>query len=347
MARNELLKILFSGKAPQNIRSILARGMAPLPPEDTCIALVFLTADSDHEIAASAKKTLSGLDEETILSQLKSHECPPSVLEYFGIVSDSETILQAIITNPSTPGSLIESLSLTLPPQLLVSVLDNRIRILEYPGILKNIRLNPLATQDIQRQVQEIETEFFGDKKKEYTVTQHLEEEQIPARIPDLEFVISQEDLSLDGLPLDDQTRNAIIGKKLSGLSLREKIRYALFGNREIRALLIRDTNREIPRMVLRSSKITESEIESISAMRGVAEDVLREIGNSKEHTKNYNVVHNLIKNPKTPPIISQRLIFRLRSQHLTMLTRDRSIPDVIRFHATRTLSQRSKKGSK
>ena len=165
--------------------------------------------------------------------------------------------------------------------------------------------------------------------------------------IPDLELELPLEDLSLDGLPIDDQARNEGIIKKLSSLSFRDKIRYALFGTREVRALLIRDTNKELSRMVLRSPKITDSEIESFSAMRGIGDDILRTIGNSKEYTKSYNVVHNLIRNPKTPPVISQRLLFRLRTQDLTLLTRDRSIPDVIRFHATRTLAQRTKKGSK
>jgi len=347
MALTDLLEILISGKAPENIRSAIARGMAPLPPKETCRALVYLTADPDHNIAASAKKSLSELGEDEILTQLKSEDCPPSVLEYFGIISGSETILQVIIIQPSTPGTLIESISLTLPPELLMIVLDNRVRALEYPGILKNIKLNPLATTDIRRLVQEIETEFFGDKKTEYSIEQRpREEEQTPSSLPDLEFEIPEEDLSIDGLPLDDEARNTVLVNSLSGLPMREKIRYALFGTREIRSFLIRDTNREISRMVLRSPKITEAEIESISTMRSVNEDILREIGNSKDHTKSYNVAHNLVKNPKTPATISQRLIFRLRSQHLTMLTRDRSIPDAIRFHATRTLSQRARKGS-
>ena len=348
MASNSLLEILLSGKAPENIRSAIARGMAPLPPKDTCRALVYLTADPDHKIAAFAKKSLSRLGEDEILTQLKSDDCPPSVLEYFGIISDSEAILQVIILHPATPGAFIESISLMLPPQLLVIVLDNRVRTLEYPGILKNIKLNPLSTPDIRRLVQEIETEFFGDKKTEYSIKQQpKEEEQTPSSLPDLEFEIPEEDLSLDGLPLDDEARNVVMVKNLSSLPVRDKIRYALFGTREIRSFLIRDTNREISRMVLRSPKITEAEIESISTMRSVNEDILREIGNSKDYTKSYNVAHNLVKNPKTPAVISQRLIFRLRSPHLTLLTRDRSIPDSIRLHATRTLSQRARKGSK
>jgi hypothetical protein len=348
MALNELLEILVAGKAPRNVRAAIARGLAPLPPKDALRAFVFLTTDPDPTIAADAKKTLEEYDEESILTQLRLEDCHPSVAEYFGNTSDSVKILQAVVTNSATPGAFIESLSLTLEPELLAIVLDNRTRVLEHPNILKNIKMNPLATQDIHRLVAEIETEFLGDKKTEYAVKQEQEQEQEPQpeTTPDLEFEIPLDDLSLDGLPLDDKARDAVMGEKLIGLSFREKIRYALFGNRQVRSLLIRDSNREVTKMVLRSPKITEAEIESISAMRGVGEEILRDIGNSKEFTKSYNVVHNLIKNPKTPPIISQRLIFRLRSHDLTMLARDRGIPEIVRFHATRTLSQRSRKGS-
>jgi hypothetical protein len=346
MSQPKLIEILLSGKAPLNIRSAVSRGLAPLPPEDACRALVFLAGDEDPSVAANAKKNLSLMDKNELVGQLKSPDCSPSVLEYFAMSSHSETLLRTIIENPATPGPLIEILSLTLSPQLLLTVLENRVRILEHPGIIKNIKRNPLATKDIQRVILEIETEFLGSKKKEYVIAKEQEEEPGPESIPELEFAMPLENMTLDGLPADESERNTVIAETLSGLSFREKIRYALFGDRQVRALLVRDTNREVSRMVIRSPKITEAEVESFSSMRGINEDILRDIGNSKEFTKSYNVVHNLIKNPKTPPIISQRLIFRLRTHDLTLLSRDRGIPEAIRFHANRMISQRSRKGS-
>lgn len=354
MAPIDLLQILLSGKAPDKVRSAVARGLAPLPPKDALTALVFLANDTDKDIGTAARNTLSGFGESDLLLQLQTPDCDPSVLEYFGNTSESETVLHAIIANPSTEGSFIETLSLTLPPELLVLVLDNRVRILDHPGILKNIKMNPLATQDMKRLVREIETEFLGDKKSEYSIDQdenpekdaETEDEMFESDIPEIAFEVPIEDLSLDGIPLDEKSRDAVMSDKVLSLSFREKIRYALFGNRQVRSMLIRDTNREVSKMVLRSPKITEAEIESIASMRSVGEDILRAIGNSKEFTKSYNVIYNLVKNPKTPPVISQRLVFRLRSNHLTLLSRDRSIPEIVRFHASRTLTQRSRKGS-
>jgi hypothetical protein len=93
---------------------------------------------------------------------------------------------------------------------------------------------------------------------------------------------------------------------------------------------------------VLQSPKLTETEIESFAAMRNVAEEILREIGNNRAWIRSYAVIQNLVRNPKTPPLISQRLLFRLGSRDLSLLSRDRSLPEAVRRNAERSLSQRS-----
>jgi hypothetical protein len=125
-------------------------------------------------------------------------------------------------------------------------------------------------------------------------------------------------------------------------MTVSQKVRLALLGTRETRAVLIRDTNRQVSASVLQSPKLTVSEVESFAAMRSISEDVLRSIGNSKGWMKSYSVVQNLVKNPKTPPMISQRLMFRLQSRDLMLLSRDHGIPDGVRRNAQRLLSQRT-----
>jgi hypothetical protein len=124
-------------------------------------------------------------------------------------------------------------------------------------------------------------------------------------------------------------------------MTVRQKIRHAMMGTREVRSILVRDTNKEVARAVLQSPKLTESEVEGFSAMRNVADEVLRDIGNSRNWTRSYNVVHNLVRNPKTPPMVSQRLMIRLQNKDLHLITRDRGISEVVRRTAQRTLNQR------
>jgi hypothetical protein len=347
MAQNNLLQLLLNGSAPRNLRLLIARGAAPIPARETLEILVLLVKDSDPEITSQAEQTLTSFDKEEIVGYLSASGCAPSVLEYFAQKNPTHAMLQAIIANPAASGNTIESLALSVPASLLDKILDNRVRILEFPAILENAKKNPHATPEVCRLIQEIEFEFFGDKKKEYAIEDAAgaahSEEPIQDQTLHVESEIPFEDLILEGLPVDEDARQAELIKRISSLSVQEKIKHALFGNREIRAVMVRDTNKEVARSVLHSPKLTESEVESISAMRGVSEDILRDIGNSRQWIRSYSIVQNLVRNPKTPPVISQRLLFRLRTKDLMMLTKDRSIPDAVRQNATRSLNQRSK----
>jgi len=343
MAQSNLFQIILKGDAPKNLRMLVARGSAPLPPKESLEILVYLLKDADPEVSSSAAKSLASWDREEVRGYLQTNDCAPSVMEYFAARDTSDAVIQAIISNPAAPAKTLEAMALTVPAHLLQIILDNRVRILEHPAILESIRKNPLTTAEIRRLVQEIEAEFFSSKKKDYA----LEESAPPAPSLTEQILLESstplEDLFLEGLPENAETRQVEINKRISCLPVREKIKYALFGTREIRALLVRDTNKEVARSVLQSPKLTESEIETISAMRSVPEDILREIGNSREWARSYAVVQNLVRNPKTPPAISQRLLFRLRPRDLMQLSRDRSIPDAVRYNAARALNQRTR----
>jgi hypothetical protein len=345
MAQNNLLQLLLNGTATKKVRMLVASGSTPIPINQTIEILVLLLSDSDPEVSSRAEQTLRSLGKEEIIVCLQAPECSQSVLEYFARSDTDDRILQTIISNPSASGKIVEKLALSVQEHLLERILDNRVRILQFPAILKNIQKNPRATPETRRVVAEIDLEFFGDKKKEYVIEAPVETagSNDQDSILPLESAIPLDDLSLEGLPVDSEARQAELIKKISSLSVREKIRYALFGTREIRTIMVRDTNKEVARSVLRSPKLTENEVEGISAMRGVAEEILTEIGNSKEWIRSYVVVHNLVRNPKTPPAISQRLLFRIRTKDLTLLARDRNIPEAVRHNATRALNQRTR----
>jgi Asp-tRNA(Asn)/Glu-tRNA(Gln) amidotransferase B subunit len=105
-------------------------------------------------------------------------------------------------------------------------------------------------------------------------------------------------------------------------------------GSREMRAILVRDTNKMIAAAVLSSPKLTESEVEGFARTAGVSEEVLRTIATNRAWVKNYGVVVALAKNPKTPVALSMNLIARLTDRDLATLSVDRNIPDPLRVAA-------------
>jgi len=122
--------------------------------------------------------------------------------------------------------------------------------------------------------------------------------------------------------------------QQVAKMGFTRRLTAAFTGSREMRAVLIRDTNKMIAAAVLSSPRLTDSEIESFARMSNVGEDVLRVIATNRVWTKNYGVVLGLVKNPKTPLAMSMNLMARLGERDLSSLSVDRNVPDSLRIAA-------------
>jgi hypothetical protein len=155
----------------------------------------------------------------------------------------------------------------------------------------------------------------------------------------DIERLISeieaeeQEPISSDRMPIFQQ---------VALMSVKERVMLAIKGTREARMILIRDPNRIIAAAVLRNPRITDQEVEYIAALKSVPEDVLRQIGQSRAWTRSYIVIHNLVRNPRTPIATSLGMLNRIQTRDLRALATNKNIPDVIRTTAHRAYLKRT-----
>jgi hypothetical protein len=120
----------------------------------------------------------------------------------------------------------------------------------------------------------------------------------------------------------------------VSSLPVTERIKLAMKGTREHRALLIRDPNKLVSAAVLSSPKLNDSEVEAFARMANVSEEVLRIIGTNRSWIKKYTIVASLVRNPKTPPAVSMPMVARLNEKDMKTLTTDRNVPEVLRLAA-------------
>lgn len=132
--------------------------------------------------------------------------------------------------------------------------------------------------------------------------------------------------------------------QKIQTLSVSERVQLAMKGSREVRGILIKDTNKEVMLSVLANQKITDTEIEMIARSRSIQEEALRRISRNREWLKIYAVVLALVTNPKTPPGISLGLISDIKTKDLIILERNKNVPDVIRGATKRLLQARKPK---
>ena len=128
--------------------------------------------------------------------------------------------------------------------------------------------------------------------------------------------------------------------KQLSSLSVLERMKLAMKGTREQRAVLVRDSNKLVAAAVLSSPKVNESEIEAFTKMGNVSEDTLRIIGQNRSWTKNYGIMLGLCKHPKTPPAIAMSFVQRLNEKDLKALTTDRNAKEGLRLLAKKMLTK-------
>ena len=120
------------------------------------------------------------------------------------------------------------------------------------------------------------------------------------------------------------QARPQNLLQKIQSLSVGERLQLALKGGREIRSILVKDSNKQVMLSVLENQKITDSEIELIARSRQVPEEALRTISKNREWLKNYAISFALVTNPKTPPGIAVTLISSLKVKDLELLDKNK-----------------------
>jgi hypothetical protein len=162
-----------------------------------------------------------------------------------------------------------------------------------------------------------------------------------PDEIPQIEEEAAPPDEPLIELGSDDEFGESDEGEdretatqRLAKMGFSERLKAAVKGSREMRAMLIRDPNKMISAAVLSSPKLTEPEIEAYSRMASLSEEVLRIIASNRAWTKSYNVVIGLIKNPKTPLALSLNFLSRLNTRDMSQLSVDRNVPEALRIAA-------------
>lgn len=151
--------------------------------------------------------------------------------------------------------------------------------------------------------------------------------------------------LLMEAMRLCDETAESTVEERAQTLlekiqekNVAEKIRLAMFADKETRTILMRDSNRMIQLAVLGNPKLTDGEVASIACSRQVDDEVLRRIAAHREWVKIYAVRLSLVVNPRTPIPISRRFIPTLNRQDLRNISLSKSVPSIVANEAKRQI---------
>ncbi len=143
---------------------------------------------------------------------------------------------------------------------------------------------------------------------------------------------------------VDVPSERISIINRIMKMGMKDRARLAMKGDREARNILIRDPNRVVAQAVINNPRITEQEVEKISSMRSISEDILRQIANNRQFARHYPIAHNLARNPRTPIANVLSILSRLQLRDLSALSKNRNVSDAVRRQAVRLSQARAGK---
>ncbi|HEY0546837.1 MAG TPA: hypothetical protein VGC91_15765 [Pyrinomonadaceae bacterium] len=125
-------------------------------------------------------------------------------------------------------------------------------------------------------------------------------------------------------------------------MSVKDRIKLGMKGDREARGILIRDANKVVATAVIHNPRITDHEVENISSMRTVSDEVLRLIAINRAWARSYSIIHNLARNPRTPIATAMTILTRIRNKDLQHISQNRNVSEAVRRQAYRLVQTRS-----
>ena len=295
----------------------LARNWAELSAGDLLPTLVTLAYDPDLDASGAAQKALHELSDEKCVELVAEPSLPEFVARYFLEPAwVRPALLPALLVHPNAPKDTITALAAHAPPAALTVLLD-QLDLLKTPA-LRALKGN---TAYLDWQTSPPEDGFVLEVDLLEMLIQEVESGAVSlADLPPIEEIEGVEPAKAEGTLA-----------RIAKMSVAKRVVLALKGNKEERAILIRDGSKVVSRAVLGSPRMTEAEIEGIAALKNVAQDVLRMIAMNRKFIKDYVVLRNLAFNPRTPIDVGLGLINRLLPQDVARLGSNRDVSDTIR----------------
>ena len=318
-----------------------AQAALPLKSDDLLELLTDLVRDPEAEVREAAQASLAGFPGAELLPLLKHRETPPAVLAWAVTYRPERELREVALQNPSLADDAIEALAPSLSTDLAELVVINQVRLLRRTSLLEALEANPGLSNDQKRRLRELRETFkIGVQAAPAAPPPPPAPEPPPLAPEDVVSLAAPTMTEAEALAAylgaeerqEPEKVSAI--QKIFRMNAAEKLQAAIKGNRQDRALLVRDPNRLVWAAVLGSPSVTDAEIESFSAMRNISDQALRRIGSDREWTKKYAVVSNLVKNPRTPIGVSMNLVARLTPRDLKSVVVDKNVPEAIRKHA-------------
>jgi hypothetical protein len=343
-----------------------ARGMEPMPPKDLVTTQFVLTFDADEKVRAAAEKSLTEIDARIANAVLADKTVNPHVLGYLAKrVASNDAYAEKILLNPATPSEAFVAVAEVCSEAICEIIANNQARVLETPEIARGLTRNGNALKSTIDRVIDFLVRSgivldgvpeFAEALLRLTGEERLKAADavlgdLPLDLIDEQFLTEEQKAQRGGRQMIEEEEEGevteqarrTIEQKVRDLTTPQKVALATKGNKTVRSLFMRDTNRLVALAAVTSPAITESEVISTAQSRTVHTDVISHIAKDKKNNwvRNYQVKVALVNNPKTPLPEAMKLVPTLNPRDLKQVAKSKNVQAGVRNRATQLVKNK------
>ncbi|MGA2812184.1 MAG: hypothetical protein ABSG16_12340 [Candidatus Acidiferrum sp.] len=305
----EVIEDLRHARAARERKLAVCSSGAHLGPADRAEILAVLASDADEMVATRAQEALLSQPIENFLLAIQRPNAIPAVFAYAAHnLAGKPGVADAMVQNGNCPPACL----IPVIPHLSVAkaheLADDLARLSESPALTAALE----HSSSVSAEQKSLLRELHG-----------------PGVAMDEAALADAAELAEP----DPQRRQTLL-QVLAKMNVAERVKFAVRGGADARRTLIRDSNKVVQRAVLQSPKLTDQEVESFAAMATLTDEILRIIAGNRKFRKNYNVIRNLLNNPKTPLDVSLHLLPAVNAIDLKKLGANKNIPETLRTTA-------------
>lgn len=131
---------------------------------------------------------------------------------------------------------------------------------------------------------------------------------------------------------------------QIKNMSVKDKMLLAPKADKAERAVLLRDLNASVARLLIRNPRIAESEIAQITKDFAAPSDVLEMIAKNRKWIQNSEIRLAIVKNPRTPTPLAIAQLNYLQVKDLAILAKSQNVRETIKNEAFKLLLKKRDK---
>ncbi|MDR2561819.1 MAG: hypothetical protein LBC63_08640 [Holophagales bacterium] len=364
---HQIAQKYLNSELPAPMAATLIGGGLPIPTADLLCVLSHAVF-KDPPLSNKALETLADLPSSIVMGAISGPVETPDVLGLVLLHRHEPELLETALLNGSLTAEWMERAIPALTERHLEIALNNQVLWIQRPTILDALEAHPAGTTNLKRRITEFRKEVLGQldnsgAQERIEILDDVDSGALDKAWSELPLPTEDEAqgahgsvpqarhtapvAASDGSAQDVQFvppphQHSTVAQRIMKLAPNQKIVLALRGGKEERTILMQEANRLIQVNIVRNGRITEGEIAHIAQMRTAHEDVIRIISNNREWTRKYQILKNLVFNPRTPLPIAMSLIGRVNEFDLKRMSKDRNIPDALRREAQRLVERKT-----